>query len=198
MRPMATLKDLTSGSAIDLSAITAHLDGLDSAARIAEIHTLGRTSQSALFEAASGYRKMTLEDIVPASVPDNTEVVHHGQNTLPAFSHFAKVMFRPDSGPKGELWGYNRNSAFLETVVGPGYFVALQHVVPGEVLVDYLRLPPRGLPSWPPILPNTARLSRFVYNGTQDILRGVSNHVSIGRATKGGRPMDAWFILCRG
>lgn len=195
---MATLLDLTSGGSFDLPGITAHLDSLDSATRINEVRTLGRKPQAALFEAASGYRKMTIEDCVPAEVPADTEIVHHGKNTLGVFSHFAKVMFRPEGGAKGELWGYNRNSGFLETVVGPGYFVTVPHIVPGEIMVDYLRLPAKNLPGWPPILPNTARLSRFVYNGTQDILRGVSKHVSIGRATKGGKPMDAWFILCRG
>jgi hypothetical protein len=65
------------------------------------------------------------------------------------------------------------------------------------VLVDYLRVPPERPDHWPPILPNSARLSKVVYNGTQDVLRGVSKHVTIGRATKGGKPMSAWFVLCR-
>ena len=43
----------------------------------------------------------------------------------------------------------------------------------------------------------SARLSRFVYYRTQDVLRGVSRHVTVGRATKGGKPMSAWFVLCR-
>jgi len=66
-----------------------------------------------------------------------------------------------------------------------------------EVLVDYLQLPPAKLPHWPTILPNSSRLSRFVYNGTQDVLRGVSQHVSIGRAMKAGKYLPAWFVLCR-
>jgi hypothetical protein len=31
----------------------------------------------------------------------------------------------------------------------------------------------------------------------RDFLRGVSRHVSIGRATRGGKPLDNWFVLCR-
>ena len=42
-----------------------------------------------------------------------------------------------------------------------------------------------------------ARLGRFVYAGMIDIMRGVSTHVTIGRALKGGKFMDAWFVLCR-
>jgi hypothetical protein len=48
-----------------------------------------------------------------------------------------------------------------------------------------------------PILPSSARLSRFVYNGTRDYMRGVSAHVSIGRAEVRGRLSDNYFILCR-
>lgn len=194
---MATLKDLTEGT-LNLPGITAHLASLDPDTRIREVRELGRKAQANLFDAAAGYRKMTLADVVPASTANDSEVVHHGKNTLPVFSHFAKVMFRPSEGPASELWGYNRNSGLIEGAVGPGYFVTVEHVVPGEILIDYTRLPPRNLNGWPNIIPNSARLSRFVYNGTQDILRGVSDTVSIGRATKGGKPMDAWFILCRG
>ena len=66
-----------------------------------------------------------------------------------------------------------------------------------ERALDYLRVPPERPEHWPAILPNSARLSRFVYNGTRDILRGVSKHVTIGQAMKGGKPMSAWFVLCR-
>jgi hypothetical protein len=30
-----------------------------------------------------------------------------------------------------------------------------------------------------------------------DVMRGISNHVSIGRAWKQGKYMDAWFALVR-
>ena len=73
----------------------------------------------------------------------------------------------------------------------------LRRPVEGEVLVDYLRVPPKRPEHWPEILPNSARLSKVVYNGMQDVLRGVSRHVAIGRATKGGKPMSSWFVLCR-
>jgi hypothetical protein len=47
------------------------------------------------------------------------------------------------------------------------------------------------------MLPNDARLSRLVFNGTQDVLRGISKHVCIGRASRGGKWMDNWFVLVR-
>ncbi len=194
---MTNLRQMLSTDAPDMPAIRAYLDGLSHPARLAETRSLGRAEQRRLYDAAKGFLPITVDDIVPPSTPTGVEVPHHGKNTLGVFTEFAKVFVRGEGAPKGELWGYNRNSAFIETVVGPGYYVAYDFHVPGEVLVDYTRLPPRHPEGWPPILSNSSRFSFFVYNGTQDILRGVSKHVSIGRATKGGKDLPAWFILCR-
>ena len=138
---------------------------------------------------------MTLDFFVPPGVPVLTGVTHEGRNSLAAFTLFAKVFYRLAETPD-ELGGYNRTSELVSTTVGPGYFVAYPQG-PTEVLVDYLRPPPRAPEGWPPILRNDERLSRFVYNGTQDLLRGVSSHVSIGRASRAGKVMDNWFVLCR-
>jgi hypothetical protein len=66
-----------------------------------------------------------------------------------------------------------------------------------EVVIDYCEVPARKPAEWPPVLPNSARLSRFIYYRTRDYMRGVSQHVTIGRATRDGKPMDNWFVLCR-
>lgn len=194
---MEHLGELLSNVAPDMHAIESHLDGLTPAQRIAEIRALGRSHQARLFDAASGYKPISLDDLVGPDRGAMQEVVHHGKNSLPLFSHFAKVFVRPATVREPELWGYNRAGRLIETVVGPGYFVAYPHEVEGEILVDYLRIPPERPEHWPEILPNSARLSRFVYHRTQDVLRGVSKHVTIGRATKGGKPMSAWFVLSR-
>ena len=194
---MGSLRELLGGDTPDMAAVASHLDGLDAAKRVEEVRTLGRAHLARLFEAARGHRPISLNDIVSSDRGAMQELLHHGKNSLPAFNHFAKVFVRPAKERGEELWGYNRAGAFVETVVGPGYFVAYPSEVPGEVLVDYLRVPPERPEHWPEILPNSARLSKVVYNGTQDILRGVSRHVTIGRATKGGKPMSAWFVLCR-
>jgi hypothetical protein len=193
---MERLCELLSNDAPDMPALASHLDSLDSATRIEEIQTLQRGHQRRLFEAARGHKPISLNDIVSRDRGAMREVVHRGKNSLPAFNHFAKVFVRPTDDAQ-ELWGYNRAGAFIETIVGPGYFVAYPSAVDGEVFVDYLRVPPDKPEHWPAVIPNSARLSRFVYNGTQDILRGVSRHVTIGRATKRGKPMSAWFVLCR-
>jgi hypothetical protein len=183
----------------DVGAIEDFLDGLDNGTRIAEVTSLRRGEQRRLYEAVAGHRTLRVQDFVPADRPPLEEVVFEGRNTLPAFTRFAKVFCRPgdpEASEKGELWGYNRNSAFVETVVGPGFFVAADHGEQ-EVLVDYLRVPSGRPEHWPKILPNDARLSFFVYNGTQDVVRGVSEHVSIGRASRRGNIMNVWFVLCR-
>lgn len=194
---MATLRELLRNDAIDLREVAAYLDGLESNERVAEVRTLRRNDQARLFEVASGREPITLAHFVGEDHEPMQEVVHHGKNSLPFFNRFAKVFVRPAKGQPGELWGYNRAGPFIETVVGPGYFVARPAETEGEVLVDYSRVPPRSPGHWPPILPNSARLSRFVYHRTEDVLRGVSRHVAIGRAIKAGKPMSAWFVLCR-
>lgn len=194
---MKRLRELLADDPPDMAAVTFYLDSLEPTERVAEIGTLGRAHQARLFEAANGHKPISLNHLVSPGLGAMQEVVHDGKNSLPVFNHFAKVFLRPTPDEGSELWGYNRAGAFIETVVGPGYFVAYESEVDGEVLVDYLRVPPERPEHWPAILPNSARLSRFVYGGTQDTLRGVSKHVTIGRASKGGHPMSAWFVLCR-
>ncbi|MEZ4288675.1 MAG: hypothetical protein R3A47_11175 [Polyangiales bacterium] len=193
---MATLIELLNGNAPNIQSIGEHLDALSPNERLEQTRALRRGHQRLLFDIANGFKPVSTADIVGTNVPAMTEVVHNGKNSLPLFTRFAKVFVRPEAS-SNELWGYNRNSAFLETVVGPGYFVARNHSVPGEVLVDYLEVPPSKPAAWPEIISNSSRLSYFVYNQTQDILRGVSKHVSIGRATKRGKDLPAWFVLCK-
>ncbi len=194
---MSFLSSQLSTGTPDMAAIRELLDTLSPSTRLTQCMALTKREQAALYDAAEGYMPIDLAYLVPKDAPPLQEVVHEGRNSLPAFRRFAKVMCRPaDETNEDELWGYNRNGPSVMVPVGPGYFVAYPHNT-NEVLVDYLRVPTEKPQHWPKILPNSARLSRFVYNGTQDILRGVSEHVCIGRATKGGKNMDNWFVLCR-
>lgn len=182
---------------VDMDSVAAFLDDLHHEGRVAAIRSIGAKEQSRLFDAARGFRKVTVDDFVPAGTPPMTQVIHWGHNSLPAFSTFQKRFCLPDDADAraaGELWGYNHQT--LTSLTGPGYFVCYD-VEDSEVLIDYTRIPPRGAPGWPRVLRNDQRLSRFIYNGTQDLMRGVSNHVSIGRASREGEPMPNWFVLCR-
>ena len=182
---------------VDLDGLGRHLDALAPTARLEAVRTLGRREQSRLFEAAHGKRKITLADFVPPAVGPMREVIHDGRNTLPAFRNFQKRFCRPDDGSPDALWGYNEQTMGFAT--GPGYFVTKPWNDEGVdgVVIDYHDVPPRHPEGWPDIVPNSARLGRFVYARMRDVMRGVSAHVSVGRAHKDGKWMDAWFVLCR-
>jgi len=175
------------------TALAGALDDLADDQRIAAVTGLRRKQLADLFEAAAPNPPLRLTDLVPADVPPMTEVIHEGKNSLGVFTRFQKRMCRPRHDPT-ELWGYNEQD--LRAITGPGYFVA-HHDERGELVIDYRRLPPDRAPGWPPIIPNSARLSRFIYHLTVDVLRRVSDRVTIGRAYRNGRPMDAWFALVR-
>ena len=177
----------------DVKGLSGWLDGLPDAERLKEVRTLTGREQAALFEAAQGLRRLSLGDFVPEGQPPLREVIHEGKNSLPLFSRFQKRFCRPEAAA-GELWGYNEQA--LRWATGPGYFRA-RAIEEGQVLIDYLEVPPGKPQEWPVILPNSARLSRFVYFHTRDTMRGVSKHVSIGRAAREGKWMDNWFALCR-
>lgn len=189
------IQDFFGKEKIDMKGLADYLDGLDHSTRLREVRSLTAKQQAVLFEAAKGFRPLSLDDFVPKNVPPLKPVIHHGKNSLPFFTHFQKPMCRPDAKTTApELWGYNEQ--LLKPVTGPGYFCT-KPAEQGEVVIDYLSVPP-GKPShWPEIHPNSAGLSRFVYYQTRDFMRGVSKHVSIGRATRNGKPMNNWFVLCR-
>jgi hypothetical protein len=178
---------------IDLPALRAYLDGLDHNARVEAVHHLGGKEQARLFEAAQGFKPLTLDDFVPPGTAPLTEVIHYGRNTLPAFNNFQKRFARPEN-KSDELWGYNEGST--RWLVGPGYFVTRQSN-PQEVVIDYYHVPSGKVATWPEIKPNESGLSRLVYAKMHDFMRGVSEQVTIGRANKKGKDMDAWFVLCR-
>jgi len=184
-----------SGDSMDIQGLSDYLDGLGPASRVKAARELTAREQARLFEAARGFRPLTVHHFVPEAVPPMTPVIHFGRNSLPLFRLFEKRFCRPG----GEfatihLWGYNEQP--FKTATGPGYFTARQENEQ-EVVIDYLQAPPFHPDGWPPILPNSARLSRFVYYQTRDIMRGVSEHVSVGRATRSGKNLDNWFVLCR-
>lgn len=193
-----TLSQMLAGKQPDIAAIDTYLNGLPTLTRRAEVLALTGREQATLFAIAERHRRVTTESMVPATTPPLTGVAHHGKNSLPVFTGFAKVMCRPSPSLNvgDKLWGYNKNPFFVHHVVGPGFYVAYPHN-DFEYLVDYTMLPQERAADWPEIVPNTYRGSRFVFYGMQDVLRGVSEHVTIGRAMKAGKWLPNWFVLCR-
>jgi hypothetical protein len=182
------------GTAAPFAALGAYLDGLSPQARLTEALSLRREEQRKLYDLALGQRSLTLESLVPGDTAGLKQVTHEGRNSLAIFSAFAKVFYRPVEASH-EFWGFNRTGAVVTTLVGPGYFVAT--VKEGEILIDYTKEPGCACPDGPVFHANHERLSKFVYFNMVDTLRGVSQHVTIGRAARGGRTQNNWFILCR-
>jgi hypothetical protein len=174
--------------------VAAFLDDLDHRGRLAALRGLSGGCLARLFELVDGFRRITIDDVVPPSRGAREEVRHHGKNSLPAFTIFEKRFLRPEPGSR-ELWGYNFQA--LRPVTGPGYFVAYDAPDRGEVDVDYTRIPPEAPLGWPELAPNERGISTLVYAHMVDRLRGVTAQVSIGRAWKKGKVQPAWFVLCR-
>lgn len=178
---------------LDLDRLRATLDTCGPWSRRHALRAFDKGMMATLFEASADADPLTLDDVVPASEP-LVEVIHGGRNSLPLFNDFEKRFCKPDGEGAGDvLWGYNHSPTAPFT--GPGYFVA--RVEDKEVVIDYGAVPPRKPASWPEIIPNSARLGRFVWVGMVDRLRRVSTHVSIGRAWRGGKVTDNYFALCR-
>ncbi len=176
-----------------IADIAAALHALDPDARRAAVIGLGRGHQRALYERAATAAPLTLHDLVPADVPDLQPVPHRGWNTLPV-PRFGKRFTKWMTRSRGEVVGYN-DSPF-GWLIGPGYFVIAEHQ--GALVVDYYRVPSGPVPEgWPWVRPNWLGLQLFVYGHTRDVLRRVSEHVSIGAAYKYGIPVGSWFVLVR-
>jgi hypothetical protein len=180
---------------IDIARITRVLDEMGHPGRVHTTRTWGRRQMAKLWEAAKGHHALPLAHFVPPGVGPLVEVVHELKNSLPMFTINQKRFCRPDDPELKELWGYNHTST--NGFTGPGYFVVRSSATEGEIVFDYKTLPRGRVESWPAIVPNEARLGRFVYAGMIDHMRGISNHVCIGRAERGGDLLDVWFVLCR-
>jgi hypothetical protein len=188
---------------VPIEAIAEYLDKLTPDAR-REAMVLPRKHQRVLFGKALASPAIDLEHFVPADREPLVPVHHYGRNTLPLPSfgrNFQKRFCRPQDGSQ-RLFGYNE-SPFL-TTVGPGFYVAVptapnaEWVERGPIVVDYFLEPDGPVPAtWPKVRPNSRGLQMFVYKGTRDFMRKVSEHCSIGVAYKGEKFLDHYFTLTR-
>lgn len=188
------LRNLIDETHLDLTRLGKVLDELGHEGRLWSIYQWTRRDMARVWEAAKGVHPLTLDDFVPPSTGPLVEVIHHGKNSLPSYRYFQKRFCKPKEGTD-QLIGYNEQA--WQGATGPGYFVAHPSTDPGDVDIDYTMLPKEKPEAWPRILPNSARLGRFVYYGMIDVMHGISSHVSIGRAKKKHGWMDAWFVLVR-
>lgn len=183
---------------IKAGEISLFLDGLSHAERVEAIRATGGKEQRRLYDAADGFAEVRLTDLVSPTVGELVEVRHHGKNSLLMFTHFEKRFSRaPGRDPQapGELMGFNFQT--MSPITGPGYYLAREDENRREVLVDYNLLPDCHPPGWPEIKRNDRGLARFVYGFMIDTLRRVSEHVTIGSASRNGKDTGNWFVLCR-
>lgn len=175
--------------------IAAYLDPLSHADRMEALTALqGPRLQRKLYAIGDQNPRVTIEQLIPPDATPLREVIFHGKNSLPVFTHFQKRFCRPPKErQRDELWGYNHTN--IGWLVGPGYFVC--HDDPVGAAIDYRAVPPEGVPGWPPVQPNARGISHLVYKNMIDYLRRVSRHAFIGSATKNGKPLDSYFVLCR-
>jgi len=195
---LETLTDLIEDRYTSSSEIAEFLDNIDHRGRVEAMEPLTRAHLRKLYEKSRGAFSLTVEHFVPKDTPPKTEVIHWGRNSLPAFRSFQKRFCTPDPNhldPQVLLWGFNEQE--MRAFTGPGYFVVREGDVDDPIVIDYRATPPSKPYGWPEILPNSARLSRFIYNGTVDKMRRVSEHVSIGAAYREEQALGAFFILCR-
>jgi hypothetical protein len=186
---------------LTLAGLGAYLDGLESDKRWEQLRRLDRAQQRRLYQLAVN-SPVGIDDLV-ADAPPLSEVIHDGLNTLPVpwpLRRFQKRFCRPLDAA-GVLYGYNEGP--LRRLIGPGYFVASDTTDPswqeqGGVVVDYFEVPSgRVVAGWPQVVPNSKGLQRGIYDHTRDFLRRVSTHVTVGAATKDGKPLDHYFVLAR-
>lgn len=187
-------RDLLSRPSVDMPALARFLGDLAHPVRLAAVRSLRPRHLTRLYDAAQGFRRVCIDDLVPRDRGARNTVRHYGKNSLPAFTIFEKRFLRP-AEDASELWGYNHQA--MSPLTGPGYFMARDNPERGEVDIDYNRVPPESPPGWPPVVENTKGLSRLVYAYMIDRLRGITPEVYIGRAWKQGQIQNAWFILCR-
>lgn len=196
---VTTARDLLSAPSPSSEELAASFDQLSPADAIVAARLLGGTRlQGALWNAVEANDRITVDDMVPADYERERPVIFHGKNSLPAFTEFEKICFRPRDEDAGNvLWGYNEGRT--RRVVGPGYYVLhdTKDAALGACAFDYTQIPPRTLTGWPPVKPNSAGVSRFVYNNMIDYMRRVSRDVFIGEAVRGGREMGSYFIVVR-
>jgi hypothetical protein len=191
--------EMLSGGAVEREAFARAFESAPHDERVAITEAIDGDGQARLWDASAG-QHVSIEEMVPRDLGPLRPVIFHGKNSLPLFTRFQKRFCRPAVGvERDELWGYNyQPTAWLAPLTGPGYFVAYDSPGSfGDVAVDYTRIPTGRPADWPEIHDNTYRLSRFIYNGMIDYLRRVSPHLLIGRATKAGKEMPNYFLLCR-
>jgi len=191
--PPTALRRLIRETPADPRKVASFLDVLSDPDRVAAVRGLGPGALRSLWALVDGFAEMTLADLVPRTMPPYEPIIHYGRNSLPVFTLFEKRFYRMGDG--STVGGANFQT--LSPLTGPGYFVVRKEEGRPEVLIDYTHLPKEKPAEFPEIRGNESGIARLVYGSMVDTVRRVSDHVSIGSAARAGKPVDAYFVLCR-
>lgn len=191
--PPSALRRLIREAPSDPRKVASFLDVLTEPERVEAVRGLGPGALRSLWALVDGFAEMTLADLVPRTTPPYEPVIHYGRNSLPVFTLFEKRFYRMGDG--STVGGANFQT--LSPLTGPGYFIARKEEGRPEVLIDYNTPPREKPPEFPEIRGNQSGIARLVYGSMIDTVRRVSDHVSIGSAARDGKPVDAYFVLCR-
>lgn len=181
---------------VNVERLVELLDGMGHEGRYHTIRTWSAKDLSRIFDAVKGHKPVDLDFFVPMSEP-LVGVEHDLHNALPAMTPPIQKRFARIPDDADHLVGFNPQPWGRFT--GPGYFTAYkgegEHE--GELVVDYTKLPSVKPADWPAIRKNDGLIGGIVYGGMTDYVRGISTHVSIGAAFKGGKSRNAWFAMVR-
>jgi hypothetical protein len=191
--PQQALRSLIHETPQHPRKVAAFLDALVGNDRVLAVRSLGPGTLRVLWDLVDGFAEMTLADLVPRTTPPYEPVIHYGRNSLPMFTTFEKRFYRMGDG--SSIGGANFQT--LSPFTGPGYFVVRKDEGVPEVLIDYQSLPKDKPADFPAIRDNTSGIARLVYGSMVDAVRRVSDHVSIGSASRNGQVIGAYFVLCR-
>ncbi|MCR4314860.1 MAG: hypothetical protein NUW37_00780 [Planctomycetes bacterium] len=183
-----------------LSELRAQFDAATFEQQVSMMYNLGGYDvQKKIYELAAASEPLTRTQLIPDDYPEAKTVRFVGKNSMALFTTFEKRMCRTQIEGGSGIIGYNHTGwRPLMTIVGPGYFIARDCESEwGSACVDYNKVPEHAPHTWPRIIGNEKRLSRFVYNRTIDYLRRVSKDLVIGLATRDGSALPNYFLLVR-
>jgi len=171
--------------------LSSYLDSMDPRERQHFLYTLTPANLRELWLKFEPRKTISLDHFVPPS--RGSKVVEHiGINSLPFFRRFKKHFYRDRQD--GSIYGYNTSS--IEILVGPGYFHAYDHT-DKESVFDYRIVPDLHQKGLPTIVTNDHLLAKLSFGNLLDRVRKVSEHISIGSATRSGKELGIYFALCR-
>lgn len=167
-----------------LAPLTRALDEATHTDRLAWIRSLNGRQQYRLFDLAKGGPPVAVGDL---HGDEGQVIINHGRNGLAFFNRFEKRSSLHD----GQLVGYNYTyfpgpiAGLARRVAGPGHYVFYESpVAPGELWIDYRRIPTSRHPAFPPLVDNESGLRQLIFGNMVDVLRRVSTHVFIGDSFK--------------